>query len=70
LSRKRTNGQDYLLAVIESNKLDAVQNSLTETCHNCNLQPFLMSKATWDRLNEDKRKIISEAARRSPAFQR
>lgn len=62
LEQKKIDGQENPFAVIASNKLDAVQKYLTETRHIYNPQSFLMSKATWDRLNEDERKIILEAA--------
>ena len=70
LEQKKIDGQENPFAVIASNKLDAVQKYLTETRHIYNPQSFLMSKATWDRLNEDERKIILDAANESAVFQR
>lgn len=70
LEQKKIDGQENPFAVIASNKLDAVQKYLTETRHIYNPQSFLMSKATWDRLNEDERKIILDAAQESAVFQR
>lgn len=47
-----------------------VQKYLTVTNHIYNPQIVIMSKKAWDKLNEDERKVIQDAAAEARDFQR
>jgi tripartite ATP-independent transporter DctP family solute receptor len=63
-------GQENPLANIYASKLYEVQKYITLTGHKFEMNPFLMSKRSWDRLAEGDRRIITEAAAEATALQR
>lgn len=63
-------GQENPLANIDASKLYEVQKFISLTGHKFEMNPFLMSKRTWDRLNDAERRIIQEAAAEATALQR
>ena len=63
-------GQENPLANIYASKLYEVQKFISLTGHKYEMNPFLMSKRTWDRLPEADRKIITEAAAEATQLQR
>ena len=70
LEQGAIDGQENPLTVIAANKLFEVQKYATLTNHQYNPQSVLMSKKFWDTLNAAEKKIISDAAIESTAFQR
>ncbi|MDQ2695924.1 MAG: TRAP transporter substrate-binding protein [Pseudomonadota bacterium] len=58
------------LITITVMKFDEVQKYLTLTRHMYNPQIILMSKKTWDKLSEDERALVQEAASEAIAFER
>jgi TRAP-type transport system periplasmic protein len=63
-------GQENPLANIYASKLYEVQKFITLTGHKFEMNPFLMSKRTWDRLSEADRKVVTEAAAQATQLQR
>jgi len=63
-------GQENPLANIYASKLYEVQKFISLTGHKFEMNPFLMSKRTWDKLSEGDRKIITEAAAEATQLQR
>ncbi len=63
-------GQENPLVNVYASKLYEVQKFISLTAHKFEMNPFLMSKRTWDRLSEPERKIIQEAAAEATALQR
>jgi len=63
-------GQENPLANIYASKLYEVQKYISLTGHKFEMNPFLMSKRTWDRLSEADRKVITEAATDATQLQR
>lgn len=55
-------GQDNPLAVIQSARFAEVQRYLSITRHIYTGMPFLMSRLTWDALNDAERAVITQAA--------
>ena len=70
LEQKAIDGQENPLTVIAANKFFEVQKYATLTNHQYNPQSVLISKKFWDTLSADERKIISDAAVESTAYQR
>jgi len=70
LEQKAIDGQENPLTVIAANKFFEVQKFATLTNHQYNPQSVLMSKKFWDTLSADEKKIISDAAVESTAYQR
>jgi tripartite ATP-independent transporter DctP family solute receptor len=70
LEQKAIDGQENPLTVISANKLFEVQKYVTLTNHQYNPQSVLMSKKFWDTLSAAEKKIISDAAVESTAYQR
>jgi tripartite ATP-independent transporter DctP family solute receptor len=70
LEQKAVDGQENPLAVIEANKFYEVQKYLSLTRHTYNPLIVLVSKKTWDRLSNDERKILMDAAAETRAYQR
>ena len=70
LEQKAIDGQENPLTVIAANKFFAVQKYATLTNHQYNPQSVLISKKFWDTLSADDKKIISDAAVESTAYQR
>ena len=70
LEQKAIDGQENPLTVIAANKFFEVQKYATLTNHQYNPQSVLISKKFWDTLSADDKKIISDAAVESTAYQR
>jgi tripartite ATP-independent transporter DctP family solute receptor len=63
-------GQENPLVSIESSKFQEVQKYLSTTRHVYNPLLVLYSKRMWDRLNDDERKLLMEAAEEVKPYQR
>ena len=63
-------GQENSLVNFKQKKLHEVQKHLALTYHSYGLAPFLMSKATWNKLSSDERKAVKEAAQEASVLQR
>ena len=70
LEQGAIDGQENPLTVIAANKLFEVQKHVTLTNHQYNPQSVLISKKFWDTLTAAEKKIISDAAVESTAYQR
>jgi tripartite ATP-independent transporter DctP family solute receptor len=70
LEMKTVDGQENPFANILNSKLYEVQKHLAVTRHVYNPQIVVMSKKTWDRLNDEERKLIQEAAGEARDYQR
>lgn len=70
LEQKIVDGQENPYAAIESAKLDEVQPYLTLTRHVYFVGTAVFSKPVWDKLNDDERKLIQEAATEAVAIWR
>ncbi|MGA8784705.1 MAG: TRAP transporter substrate-binding protein [Polaromonas sp.] len=70
LEQGAIDGQENPLTVIAANKLYEVQKYVTLTNHQYNPQSVLISKKFWDTLTAAEKKIISDAAVESTAYQR
>ncbi len=70
LESRAIDGQDNPVGVIESAKFAEVQKYLSLTRHVYTGMPVLMSKKTWDTLNETERKLIADAAAEAKQEQR
>jgi tripartite ATP-independent transporter DctP family solute receptor len=62
LEQGAVDGQENPFAAIESARLYEVQKHLTLTRHVYFVASAVLSKKTWDRLNEDERKVVRDAA--------
>src|SRR4030095_5596246 len=58
------------LVNVLASKLYEVQKFISLTGHKYEMNPFLMSKRTWDKLSEADRKIITDAAAEATQLQR
>ena len=63
-------GQENPLTNIFANKLHEVNPYISMTGHKWETTPFLMSKASWNRLNADEKKIIKDTGMEACALQR
>ena len=63
-------GQENPLSNIKSAKLYEVQKFISITNHSFGLAPFIISKATWNKLSSDDKKTVQAAAQEATAFQR
>jgi TRAP-type transport system periplasmic protein len=63
-------GQENPFALIESSKYQEVQKYISTTRHIYNPLVVLFSKKTWDKLSEDERRILREAATEATAYER
>jgi tripartite ATP-independent transporter DctP family solute receptor len=63
-------GQENPLVSIESSKFYEVQKYLSTTRHVYNPLLVMFSKKTWDKLSEDERKLMQEAADEVKPYQR
>lgn len=70
LESKALDGQENPLSVISANKFFEVQKHLTITNHVYNPQSVIISKKFWDTLNNDEKKLISDAAVEAGKYQR
>lgn len=62
LEQGAVDGEENPFAAIESARLYEVQKHLTLTRHVYFVAVAVLSKKTWDRLNDDERRIVREAA--------
>jgi TRAP-type transport system periplasmic protein len=70
LEAKAVDGQENPTAVFEANKFFEVQKHLSLTRHQYNPLIVLASAKAWSQLNDDERKLITEAAQETRAYQR
>jgi len=70
LSQGVVDGQENPLVNVQASKLYEVQKYISLTGHKYEMNPFLMSKQTWDKLGEADRKIIMDAATEATLLQR
>jgi tripartite ATP-independent transporter DctP family solute receptor len=70
LEQKVVDGATNPLVTIPVMKFDEVQKYLTLTRHQYNPQIILVSKRAWDKLSEENRKILQEAAIEATNFER
>jgi len=70
METKAIDGHENSLAAVNSNRFQEVQKYLSLTGHSYNAVALLMSRKTWDRMNDDERKVISEAAAEAAVFER
>ncbi len=63
-------GQENPLMNIHASKLYEVQKHLSLTGHKYEMTPFVMSKRSWDKLNDADKKVMQEAAAEATALQR
>ncbi len=70
LEQKTVDGQENPASVILTSKFAEVQKHMALTRHTYNPQILIISKRVWDRLNEDERKVIREAADEARIYQR
>jgi tripartite ATP-independent transporter DctP family solute receptor len=62
LEQGAVDGQENPFAAIESARLYEVQKNLTLTRHVYFVATAVLGKKTWDRLNDDERKVVRDAA--------
>jgi TRAP-type transport system periplasmic protein len=70
LEQKTVDGQENPASVILTSKFAEVQKHMALTRHTYNPQILIFSKRVWDRLNEDERKVVREAADEAKTYQR
>jgi len=63
-------GQENPVSVILANKIYDVQKHLALTHHQYNPQSVIFSKKVWDKLTEDEKAVIQEAATEAGQYQR
>jgi tripartite ATP-independent transporter DctP family solute receptor len=63
-------GQENPLMNISASKLYEVNKYISLTGHKYEMTPFLMSKRSWDKLNDADRKALQDAATEATALQR
>jgi len=70
LEQKAVDGQENPYSLVEASKYYEIQKYGSDTRHTFNPIVVLFSKKTSDRLSEDERKILSEAAKETQPYQR
>ena len=70
METKAIDGHENSLAAVNSNRFQEVQKYLSLTGHSYNAVALLMSKKTWDRMNDDEHKLITQAAHDAAIFER
>jgi tripartite ATP-independent transporter DctP family solute receptor len=70
LEQRTIDGQENPFTVIEGSKFFEVQKYLSVTGHIFNPQSLIISGKTWNRLNDDEKSLIREAAAKAQVFQR
>ncbi|MBA1228601.1 TRAP transporter substrate-binding protein [Pseudomonas viridiflava] len=70
LEQRTIDGQENPFTVIEGSKFFEVQKYLSVTGHIFNPQSLIMSQKTWNRLNDDEKALIRDAAAKAQVFQR
>ena len=70
LEQGTVDGQENPAATLVSAKLFEVQKYLSLTSHVYFVDSLLFSKPVWNKLNDDERKVITEAAKEAEAYGR
>jgi tripartite ATP-independent transporter DctP family solute receptor len=70
LEQGTVDGQENPVATLISSKFQEVQKHLTLTQHIYFVSALVFGKPTWNRLNADERRVITEAAAEAQAFWR
>ncbi|QRF56438.1 TRAP transporter substrate-binding protein [Variovorax paradoxus] len=70
LEQRAVDGQENPYSLVEASKYYEVQRYGSDTRHAFNPVVLLFSKKVWDRLSEDERMILRDAARETQPFQR
>ena len=70
MESKAVDGQDNPVVAFETNRFNEVQKHLSLTRHVYNPLIVLFSQKVWDKLSQDERQILQEAARETSVEQR
>ncbi|MGI6854282.1 TRAP transporter substrate-binding protein [Mesorhizobium sp. 1B3] len=70
LEQKVVDGQENPLATVDAMKFHEVQTYLSISRHIYNPQTVIISKKSWDALNEEEQAVLKSAAAESRLFQR
>ncbi len=70
LEQRTIDGQENPFTVIEGNKFYEVQKYLSVTGHIFNPQSLIIGQKTWNRLNDDEKALIRNAAKEAQEYQR
>jgi TRAP-type transport system periplasmic protein len=70
LETKAMDGQENPSSMVLNTKLGEVQEHISTTRHSYNPLLVLFSKKTWDKLSDDERKILQEAAHEAKTYER
>lgn len=70
LEQRTIDGQENPFTVIEGNKFYEVQKYLSVTGHIFNPQSLIIGQKTWNRLNDDEKTLIRNAAKEAQEYQR
>jgi len=70
LEQRTIDGQENPFTVIEGNKFYEVQKYLSVTGHIFNPQSLIIGQKTWNRLNDDEKTLILNAAKEAQEYQR
>ncbi|KFE55114.1 TRAP transporter substrate-binding protein [Pseudomonas syringae] len=70
LEQRTIDGQENPFTVIEGNKFYEVQKYLSVTGHIFNPQSLIIGQKTWNRLNDDEKALIRDAATKAQEYQR
>lgn len=70
LEQRTIDGQENPFTVIEGNKFYEVQKYLSVTGHIFNPQSLIIGQKTWNRLNDDEKALIRDAAAKAQQYQR
>ncbi|MGV6394361.1 TRAP transporter substrate-binding protein [Pseudomonas caspiana] len=70
LEQRTIDGQENPFTVIEGNKFYEVQKYLSVTGHIFNPQSLIIGQKTWNRLNDDEKALIRDAAAKAQEYQR
>lgn len=70
LEQRTIDGQENPFTVIEGSKFFEVQKYLSVTGHIFNPQSLIIGQKTWNRLNDDEKALIRDAAAKAQVYQR
>ncbi|KQX95089.1 TRAP transporter substrate-binding protein [Variovorax sp. Root473] len=70
LEQRAVDGQENPYSLVEASKYYEIQKYGSDTKHVFNPVVLLFSKKVWDKLSEDERKVLLDAARETQPFQR
>lgn len=70
LETRTVDGQDNPIVAFDTNNFGEVQKYISHTRHVYNPLVVMMSGKAWDRLNDDERRVLREAAEETRAEQR